>query len=162
MAEWWHVQIVWLGPAPSAETLTAANAALREEDHDAPRLGADGYDGRWKRPIGACETAASLAAFLDKFAPCKVRMAREYIRGGGFGDYGGWDDRTAEEECKAAPWSYSRPLFRREGTDMRATRHGVVTLAADDGTAIEMQVRPGETLAHIAPAIGAGFYGKHR
>lgn len=158
MAEWWHVQIEWLGPAPSAETLTAANAALREEDHDAPRLGADGYDGGWRAPGGACESAALLAAFLDKFAPCKARMAREYISS----REDGWDDRTAEEECKSRPWSYSRPLFRRDGCDMRATRHGVVTLAADDGTAIEMQVRPGETMAYIAPALGAGFYGKHR
>lgn len=148
MAEYHHAQIAWCGPPPSAETCAKATAALREVDWHAPTLSADGYDGRWRAPL---VDAARAATILDPFHPCRVRM--------GCARFGRdeWADETAEEVCKRAAWSYSRALFRREGLDIRAQRHGSFRVVADDGTTVELSVKPGETLGFLVKDIPGAY-----
>lgn len=153
MAEWWHVQIEWLGK-PSADVALAATRALCDEDYNAPEVTVNGYDGRWREPVGACRSAATMAAMLDQFHPCRVRMAKDYY---GMGD---WDDMTAEEACERASWSYSRPLWRRECMTLRATRRGTLRIAADDGTTAEIDVEPGQTIEFLGHSLTAALVGK--
>lgn len=148
MAEYHHAQIAWCGPPPSEETCAAATAALRDVDTDAPTLGCQGYDGRWREMR---LDASRVAEILDRFHPCRVRTGRYRV------GHVEWDDETPEEVCKRAAWSYSRPLFRREGLDIRAQRHGSFRVVADDGTTVELNVRPGETLGFLVKDIPGAY-----
>ena len=148
MAEYHHVQIVWCGPPPCAETCAAATAALREVDSDAPTLDAKGFDGRWREMR---LDPSKVAAILDPFHPCRVRTGRDRI------GHVEWDDEAAEEVCKRAAWSYSRPLFRQEGLDIRAQRHGSFRVVADDGTTVEISVKPRETLGFLVKDIPGAY-----
>lgn len=148
MAEYHHVQIAWCGPPPSAETCAAATAALREIDWHAPALAPSGLDGRWRAPL---IDDSKIAEILDRFHPCRVRTGRQR-----FG-FASWEDESAEEVCKRSAWSYSRSLFRREGLDIRAQRHGSLHVTADDGTTIAVDVRPGETLAFLVKDIPGAY-----
>lgn len=142
----YHVQLEWIGGAPGLAGLAAATSAARDVDPDAPTLGPLGFFGLWPGKLSPLDVLPA----LDRVHPCRVRVAlatKATMR----------HDVPAGEMCLDKPWHYSRPLFRREGLDIRAQRHGSFRVVADDGTTVEISVKPRETLGFLVKDIPGAY-----
>lgn len=82
MVEWMIVMDLVFEEPPSVDVLAAANAWMRSEDEDVPRLTTAGWRGQaWRSPMVGPETLVTQLAALG--IACRLRVAQNRASWGG-------------------------------------------------------------------------------